>query len=408
MLDADGNGDLINFTDDPDDWNGRPLVSPSALLMEGLSWDSESKRTILHPTEEELSKIIEHEVEEPVELSGESAQSIDKEDFINLQPRPLHVKKLNILTVQESKDIITNHEDSRDSGPAELNQGSRTRPESYRHSSASAIIYPTDEKFSIVPPDEEFSSTSLDEKIPVWTEQTMNGQASSTSSISRFDSISTANTGITNYTFTSDLSPLSPGPQSPLSDHTLPTNHRWSNPPAYIPLADNHLEQRLLDTMPQYSVSPDPVVRLDWAEDVLRHCAVSVAHEKRLAEMNVKEKVPRALLSERESALMAQATRVVQELRREENGRAYFLSARYIVPPEEKSHLYLLAYGKEHHRSLFYLGEISEQLKVVGDAVKRYKDGADRGDAACLYVSLPLECDNLCRRGAVIIICHTI
>ncbi|KAH8585766.1 hypothetical protein B0O99DRAFT_696149 [Bisporella sp. PMI_857] len=381
LLDTEGIGDLIKLTDDTDDWNRRHLVSPSALLMdrEGLSWDSLPGGTVPHLLDEEFTKTIANKVEKPTELLRELNQSINKEDPIKPLSQPPLVTTHNSITVQESKDILAKHGDRRDSGQEESNQVPSASPELYHHSDTSTLIHLTDEKFSI---------TTLDEKIPVWSEQTINGRASSASSMSCFGSTSTANTRTTSCTFTStsaDLSPLSPDAISPFSEHMLPANHRWSNPPAYIPLADSDLEQHLLDTMQHCLVSPDPVVRLDWAEDTLRHCSVGAAHEKRLAEMKVKKKTPQTTLSERESVLMTQATQVVQELRREEYGRAYFLSARYIVPPEEKTHLHLLAYSREHHRSLFYLGEMCEEAKSVKDAMKRYKDGADRGDAACLY-----------------------
>lgn len=309
--------------------------------------------------------------------------------------QPGLVRVIDSLTLRCSKDISDEYE-RRDSAQIPMLHGRNTQSTSLRHSTTPSIILPTDEKFSVLPNEHHTTSPAHEQRtmithqgddglIPVWTEQL----SSHTSSVSRTDSNSTENTRAAPWMLSTTTADLSPGAMSPLSEHSIPSIHRWSNPPVNVPLADDQIENNLFSLMPHSLNDPDMNVRLDWAEDALRHCAVNAAHTKRLADMKVKKKAPKPSLSERESILMTEATQVVNLLRRKEHGRAYFLGARYIVPQEEKKHLYLLADGRGHHRALFYLGEMSENQGVQGDAVVRYENGANLGDAACLYVRLP-------------------
>jgi hypothetical protein len=313
---------------------------------------------------------------------------------------------------QQSKNTPEENEEHHDLTKSPMLHSQNPLSASLRHSITPSIILPTDEKFSIIPDVERNICPSIrkrpvpsrrgdDGLIPVWTEQISYSPASSPHSVSRTDSNPMENTRYAPWMLNTTSADLSPGATSPHSEHSIPSNQRWSNPPIHVPLADDQFENYLFNLMPHSLHDSDPNVQLEWAEEALRHCAVYAAHTKRLTDMKVKKKVADPSPSERETILMTEATQVVHLLRREEHGRAYFLSARYIVPPEEKKHLYLLADGKGHHRALFYLGDMSETQGLQGDAVARYESGASLGDAACLYVrpiipsSLPVLSDFL-------------
>ena len=167
----------------------------------------------------------------------------------------------------------------------------------------------------------------------------------------------------------------------------LPIDHRLSNPADHIPQADEHVQESLLATMYQVIRSLDPKLQLDWAENVLEHLSVTIAHEYRLASLNVRRKSVPTPLSESEQTLQTEATRIVETLEKAGYGRAYFLAAKYIVHENEREHLHLLATGRGHNRSQYYLGKMAERGVVPGDALRRYKVGEVCEDAACLNVS---------------------
>ncbi|RDI83880.1 hypothetical protein Vi05172_g6392 [Venturia inaequalis] len=305
-------------------------------------------------------------------------ESIDGNEPDSLRPLSF---ALNNYTAQEYRDEIAEQSSSQGSDYTPTSQGSKVK------------VWSSDQyKYASRTPNTEKSASfeATEEKIPYWNDDQIFGPSSPTpTTMSRLNSISTTRSGAATYrsSFNNDMLPsLFPPISSPFSERFLPSEHGWNNFSASIPHSDKEVEDCLFKTMSQILSSPQRqrVTRLDWAEDVLRHCTISAAHAIRMIKMDPKSNSGNPLLSEMELKMMETAIQILKELQHAQDGRAYFLGARYIESGEEKEALHLLAYRNGYVRSLFYLGKLSEDRKLIEEARKRYEDAARREDAACL------------------------
>lgn len=370
LLGGDEIGDLINLVDDSISWTEMP--SAQFKDLEGLYWDSPMQSKIPHTLDEDNAQ-------ETTIKAGLQMKAIDSNDTDSIRPLNL---ALNGLTAQDYEDEIAEQVSSRDSGYISTSQSSNIKGESAGQPN---IELPTAAAVAT------HSVQELEEKIPVWTEDQSFGPSSPATTVSRLDSISTSRSGTGTHrcsTNSDGPSRLSPAISLPFSERPLPSDHRLSNSSISTPPSDEEAEDYLFDTMSHISSSLQPAIRLDWAEDVLRHCTISTAHAIRMAKMDPKSKSGKPLVSERETKMMETAVRIVKVLQHAREGRAYFLGARYIEHGEEREALHLLAYRNGYPRSLFYLGKLSEERKLIEEAKKRYEDAAGHEDAACLLVSL--------------------
>lgn len=327
--------------------------------------------------------------------AGTPTEAIDGSDTDSIRPLKL---AFNSLTAQDYRDVIAEHGSSRDSGYISASQDSSAKV-GWSGQSNGALPTPVTE--------ETPSFQVLEEKIPVWTEDHSLCPSSPTTTMSRLGSISTTKSGMTPYRSSMNndaLSPLSPAISSPFSERLLPYDHRLSNSSDFIPPNDEEAEKYLFNTMSHILSSSQPATRLDWAEDVLRHCTISTAHAIRMANMDTKSKSGQPFVSEREIKMAETAIHIVKELQHTRDGRAYFLGARYIESEEEKEALHLLAYRNGHSRSLFYLGKLSEERKLIEEARKRYEDAAGHKDAACLLVSFFITNRSNMEYGRVVVV----
>ena len=366
LLDSDAVGDLISFGDDHPGWRHESATSPNAQLMAGLTW--ESSPHILDGDNTELkAKVLKQESHQVrMSISGEPEVQID--DLLD-----------DMLKDAAAHGVHSDREPRRDSGHPMSHQGSSASSRKTQ-SSLPTIVHPNDgtdsirTRVTVVPstPDEEGL-------IPCSTEDEHFGRTNSIST-SGSRRLSSPTLGYFN------VSPMSPTSEAP-GIMQLPIDHRLSNPADHIPQADEHVQESLLATMYQVIRSLDPKLQLDWAENVLEHLSVTIAHEYRLASLNVRRKSVPTPLSESEQTLQTEATRIVETLEKAGYGRAYFLAAKYIVHENEREHLHLLATGRGHNRSQYYLGKMAERGVVPGDALRRYKVGEVCEDAACLNVS---------------------
>lgn len=186
-----------------------------------------------------------------------------------------------------------------------------------------------------------------------------------------------------------DLSPLSPEAHSPLgSEWYFPSVHQHSGALSHVPLADNHLEEQLLDRMESSLSAPNPAVQFEWVEDALRHCYICRTHEERISKcQRARERVP-----DGENTLFITASQFVERMVAAGDGRAYFLKARYLEKSDAtRGANYLLACSKGYHRAQYYLGQIHELEKSAHsqeEAVRKYTLGAKEKDSASLFVSI--------------------
>lgn len=370
LLGGDEIGDLINLVDDSISWTETP--SGQFKDLECLCWETPMQPTVSH-------LLFEDTLQATRTKAGTPREAVDGNETGS--SRPLNLA-LNSLTAQDYRDVIAEHGSNRDSGYTSTSQSSNAKVGSSGQS-IDALPTPVTGKTP--------SFQVLEEKIPVWTEDHSFGPSSPTTTVSRLGSISTTKSGMATHgssTNNDALSQLSLTITLPFSDRHLPSDHRLSNSSDFIPPNDEEAEKYLFNTMPHILSASQPVTRLDWAEDVLRHCTISIAHAIRMAKMDPKSKSGKPLMSEREIKMMETAIHVVKELQHARDGRAFFLGARYIEFGEEKEALHLLAYRNGFPRSLFYLGKLSEERKLIEEAKKRYEDAAVHKDAACLLVSL--------------------
>jgi hypothetical protein len=387
LLNSDAMQDLISFDDDPNYGSEQSAASPNAQLMEGLMW--EAQPLVPHILDGDNAEMKTSSRPQP---NGQNSMAVPMADA---EPRPsaeLHIDDFIDDMLQDAakhgvpvKDI--QREPRRDSG----------QPLSNHSSVASTMRRVRGPVPTIIRPDEEPSTPSTIEKplptlrdddglIPCATEHEVESALSRSGSMSTASArrLSSPTLGYFN------LYPTSPTSQTPGIMH-LPLDHRLSNPQDDVPQADEHVQDTLLTSMHHVTRSLDPVQQLNWAEDVFDHLAVTMSHEHRIANLNVRRKSIPTPFSEAERTLQLEASRIVENLRKAGYGRAYFLSAKYIVPEGEKEHLHLLAAGQRYYRSEFYLGKLAEEREIMGDAVKRYKVGESYGDAACLNVSNPYQ-----------------
>jgi hypothetical protein len=372
LLGSDVVGDLISFDNDPN-WSDHSGASPNAQLMEGLTWESH----ILDGDNASLkAPVIIQPVSETIR-NGSVGEEVQIDDLLD-----------DMLQDAAKQGVHPDRDRGprRDSAHPTSNCSSARASQRTARSSMPTIVQPNDAssvrtRITVLrTPDEEGL-------IPCSTEPE--------SALGRSMSISTA--GSRRFSSPTlgyfNLSPMSPtSEQSGIT--ALPLDHRLSNPQDYIPKADEHVQESLSAAMYHVIRSLDPTMQLDWAENVLDHLSITVAHELRLASLNVRRKSVPAPLSESEQTLHLEATQLVDTLTKAGYGRAYFLSAKYIVHENEREHLHLLAIGQKYMRSHFYLGQMAERGEVVGDPLKRYRAGEACGDAACLNVSEPSH--NIC------------
>lgn len=370
-VDGDEIGDLINLVDDFISWTETPSVR-----LKDLEWLCSAIPTV--------PAVPDHVDEDTLPTTrfegGSRMEWVDGNETGSRRPLSL---VLNKLTAQDYIDEIAEHESSRDSGyTSSTSPGFKIKIGSSDHL----------EDASRTPEMETTAAFSTpEEKILVCTSDHNFGPSSpATTIISFLDLNSPTRSGAATHKISTNndtLSPLSPAMNSPFSERPLPFEHRLNNSSAFVPLNDKDAEDYLLKTMSQFLSSPDPVMRLDWAEDVLRHCTISTAHAIRMAKMDPESNSGNHVLSEVELKLIETAIDVVKVLQHARNGRAYYLSAKYFESGEEKEALHLLAYRNGYPRSLLFLGRLSEDRKLIEEAKKRYEDAAAQEDAACLHVS---------------------
>ncbi|KAF2430875.1 hypothetical protein EJ08DRAFT_660546 [Tothia fuscella] len=386
LLSSEEPEDLISFGETGNDQPGKPITSPSAELLQGLLWRCPSEPTASHLLDEpfELTANVN-------DIPGEHVSVEDRNTSVPPDSHSSVSKALVDLSNHEIEGNLDEHTDRRDSA--------HPKPPSV------LPLVSTDDKFSILPPDGMISVPIPEEKEVSTTLVAETNDGNNGSSITRSASSST-NSPCLDATSTNSSReipitpvasqtqdapfmpnyPISPGGASLRSIDSLPSRHRLAEPPVGVPLDDECQEKLLLDVMPHCTTSTDPSVQLDWAEDVLQHRDVGIKHAKRLAAMKVrKKKETQAPMSDREALLMTEATRIVRSLRASEHGKAYFLNAKYILPPDKAEYEYQLARGKGYHRALFYLGTITETNGSAGDALRRYQEGAKHLDSACLH-----------------------
>jgi hypothetical protein len=156
--------------------------------------------------------------------------------------------------------------------------------------------------------------------------------------------------------------------------------------PNTVPPSDDVLESILTRDMAPCLDSLDAGVRLDWAEEALRHCRVCGEYEARAARtQRARLAVPVA-----EQSLRSSATRLVEELAAAGNARAVFLQARYLEADRARRlEMHQTARRLGYMRSHYYigLGLMEEKNKA---AVWHFETGAEYGDSACSYVSATL------------------
>jgi hypothetical protein len=151
---------------------------------------------------------------------------------------------------------------------------------------------------------------------------------------------------------------------------------------ASIPPSDDVLESILTRDMAPCLASPDAAVRLDWAEEALRHCRVCAEHEARAA----RTQRARLAIPVAEQSLRSSATRLIEDLAVAGNARATFLRARYLEPDRARRlELHQTARRLGHVRSHYYIGLALMEEKNKA-AVWHFETGADYGDSACSYV----------------------
>lgn len=365
LLGSDVIEDLISFDNNPN-WKDHSATSPNAQLMEGLTWES-------HILDGDNASLKAPVIAQPVEdtmRNGSVGEEVQIDDLLD-----------DMLQDAAKRGVHPDNDRGprRDSAHPTSNRSSAKGPQRTARSSMPTVNQKNDAssvrtRITILQtPDEEGL-------IPCSTEPE--------SALGRSMSISTA--GSRRFSSPTlgyfNLSPMSPTSEQP-GITALPLDHRLSNPQDHTPKADEHTQESLSAAMYHVIRSLDPTMQLDWAENVLDHLSITVAHEMRLASLNVRQKSAPAPLSESERTLQSEATQLVDTLTKAGYGRAYFLSAKYLALENEREHLHLLAIGQRYTRSHYYLGQMAETGEVVGDPLKRYRAGEAYGDAACLNVS---------------------
>jgi hypothetical protein len=155
---------------------------------------------------------------------------------------------------------------------------------------------------------------------------------------------------------------------------------------ANVPPSDDVLEAILTRDMPTCLASENVLVRLDWAEEALRHVRVCEEYERRAA----KTQRARAAVPVAEQSLKASATRLVEDLAAAGDARAVFLKARYLETERTKRlELHQTARRQGYMRSHYYLGLglMEEKNKA---ALWHFETGSEYGDSACSYVRLSI------------------
>lgn len=366
LLDSDAVGDLISFGDDPS-WNDDSATSPNAQLMAGLTWESQPLTPhILDGENAELHAKVMRRPQHGVRMSISGEPEVQIDDLLD-----------DMLKEAAANGVQPDKEPRRDSGHPMSHQGSSASSRK-THSSIPTIVHPTDTSSVRTRVTVVHSTPDEEGMIPCALEDDYLGRSGSISTAGS-RRLSSPTLGYFN------VSPMSPTSEVP-GIMQLPVDHRLSNPADHIPQADEHVQESLLASMYHVIRSLDPTLQMDWAENVLEHLAITIAHEYRLAGLNVRRKSVPTPLSESEQTLRTEAIRIVETLQKAGYGRAYFLGAKYVVHENEREHLHLLATGRGHNRSQFYLGEMAEKGHVVGDALRRYKTGEAVEDAACINV----------------------
>ncbi|TID23742.1 HCP-like protein [Venturia nashicola] len=348
-------GDLIYLVEDFISWT----ETPSARLkdLECLCRETSMVPTVAQLLGEDFLRTLKTEAELRI-------KSIDTNEADSIHPLS---SKLKNLTAQEYMDEIGEQGSSRDSGYTSTSQGSKFKVGSSDQSNHVSRTLDTRKTASIHIPEG---------KVAVWIgEQKFSHSYPATTTLS---------SGIDTHGSSTNNSTLSPLVGSPFFERPLPFDQRLGDLSALIPPSDKEVEDSLFKTMSQVLYSPKPATRLDWAEDVLRHCTISVAHAIRMAKIDPRSSAGKPLLSDLEDRMLETTLYIVKELQHAREGRAYFLGARYIESGETMEALHLLAYSSGYSRSLFYLGKLSEERKLMEEAKKRYEDGAEHEDPACL------------------------
>jgi hypothetical protein len=205
------------------------------------------------------------------------------------------------------------------------------------------------------------------------------------------------------------IPPTRPSPQSEVPPEVADTGKEISffgyQPPSNLlsglPPLDEDLVATLFKEMEASVNAPDPRVRLDWAEQVLRHCKLRQRFLDRVAGV---QKVKHSQQPETERIIKERAIAVVDAFAIQlvedggpsgaASGRATFIQARWIAATRDrKIELLKSAQWKGYDRAHYWLGKLYVEDKTTVEAgLGHWEMGAGAGDPACQYVSESFLC----------------